>query len=396
MSAERVFQVLLCSGLLAGGWLYGKYWKKAAISSDHGESSGELRSQNAELTRELDETRDELAQIRSLLAQGSLAIPEDLIAFVEKDSGMVFPKAPIAKLASPDIFRNAAERNLELLFGKDGVEEEQHAWTTIGLLPPNNILRAQWIAIETNGTRGLFDLRSGEILLPEDFDPLSIPDSGALVHQLARQLQIQNHPFPESWKSTDEARAWLAIHRGAASGVQSRYLRRRAAAEQVDWEDKSDDRETLLLQLSPSIQGVANFPHLEGADYAKKAYLESRDAYLSIFRTPPLSTFKILYPHLEPIKPSETKEPIQLLGALGIRLLFDPYLGNEAADELAQAWRGDRYQIDVSKLNWQVTMATPELAQTFARGLQQIEVEGRSINVDGSHIDISISLKNDR
>jgi hypothetical protein len=43
-----------------------------------------------------------------------------------------------------------------------------------------------------------------------------------------------------------------------------------------------------------------------------------------------------------------------------------------------------------------VTMATPELAQTFARGLQQIEVEGRSINVDGSHIDISISLKNDR
>jgi hypothetical protein len=141
---------------------------------------------------------------------------------------------------------------------------------------------------------------------------------------------------------------------------------------------------------------VANFPHLEGADYAKKAYLESRDAYLSIFRTPPLSTFKILYPHLEPIKPSETKEPIQLLGALGIRLLFDPYLGNEAADELAQAWRGDRYQIDVSKLNWQVTMATPELAQTFARGLQKIEVEGRSINVDGSHIDISIPLKNDR
>jgi hypothetical protein len=396
MSAERVFQVLLCSGLLAGGWLYGQYWKKAAISSDHEESSGELRSQNAELTRELDETRDELAQVRSLLAQGSLAIPEDLITFVEKDSGMVFPKAPIAKLASPDLLRNAAERNLELLFGKDGVEEDQRAWTTIGLLPPNDILRAQWIAIETIGTRGLFDLRSGEIFLPEDFDPMSIPDSGALVHQLARQLQFQNHPLPKSWKSTDEARAWLAIHRGAAAGVQSRYLRRRAAAEQVDWEDSGDDREALLLQLSPAIQGLANFPYLEGGEYAKKAYLESRDAYLSIFRTPPLSSFKVLYPHLEAIGHPETKEPSQQLGALGIRLLFDPYLGNEAADELAQGWRGDRYQIDISNLNWQVTMATPKLAQTFAESLQRIETEGRSINVDGPLIDISIPFKNDR
>ncbi|MDA7517891.1 hypothetical protein N8511_03005, partial [Akkermansiaceae bacterium] len=167
MSAERVFQVLLCSGLLAGGWLYGHYWQKAALPSE-ASGSGELRSENAELTRDLDQLRDELAQVRSLLSKGSLAIPEDLIAFVEKDSGMVFTKAPLAKLAAPDVLRNAAERNLDLLFGKGGVEKEEQAWTSLGLLPANTKLRGQWIAIETLGVRGLFDLTSGEILLSED------------------------------------------------------------------------------------------------------------------------------------------------------------------------------------------------------------------------------------
>ncbi|MDA7519299.1 hypothetical protein OAE58_02265 [Akkermansiaceae bacterium] len=390
MSAERVFQVLLCSGLLAGGWLYGHYWQKAALPSE-ASGSGELRSENAELTRDLDQLRDELAQVRSLLSKGSLAIPEDLIAFVEKDSGMVFTKAPLAKLAAPDVLRNAAERNLDLLFGKGGVEKEEQAWTSLGLLPANTKLRGQWIAIETLGVRGLFDLTSGEILLSEDFDPMSIPDSGALVHQLARQLQLQNHPLPFSWKSADEARAWQAVHRGAAAGVEARYMRRRAAAEEIEWDDKGDDREALLLQLSPTMQGLANFPYFEGNNFAKKAYLDSRTAYLSIFKKPPTTTFGLLHPEMPPREEERTHS--SQIGALGILLLFDPYLGNEAAEEIAHSWVDDAYEIQATTLTWRITLETPEIARTFVEGLQRIESKGRSINIDGTDVEVTVPFQ---
>ncbi len=391
MKAERVFQVLLCSGLLAGAWLYGQYWKRAAVpnAEDH---SGDLRGVNAELTRELDELRDEVAQVRSLLAKGSLAIPDDLISFVEKDSGMVFLRAPLAKLASPDVLRNAAERNLNLLSGKGAIELEEEAWKTIGLIPSNTALRGQWIAIETIDTRGLFDLTSGEILLPEDFDPVSIPDSGSLVHQLARQLQLQNYPLPAIWESPDEARAWQAVHRGAASGVQGRYMLRRTATEDIELDDAGGyEREALLLQLSPAMQGFANFPYLEGHRFAKKAYGQSRDAYRAIFQNRPATSFEILHPDAD----HEELEagPISNIGALGLRLLLEPYVGNETADKIAAGWLSDRYEIEAARLNWRLVFAQPEIAQSFVEGLQQIETEGRSINIDGTHVDVALPLK---
>ncbi|MGJ8697346.1 MAG: hypothetical protein ACSHYF_13595 [Verrucomicrobiaceae bacterium] len=386
MSPERLFQLLMAGGLLAGGWFYGQYWKQVGAPEGGDNAIAELRAQNAELTVELDAARDEIAQVRSLLSKGPFPIPEDLIAFVETDAGLSFLKAPAARLASPEILRNTAELNLEKLFGKSGLEDQQQAWQALGLLSANDSLRGQWIVIETVGARGLIDFHSEEILLAETFDPVSIPDSSVLVHLLMRQLLLQNFPVPE-FTNPDAARAWQAVHRGAASSVQARYMRRRSAAEEVEWSEDEREREEILLSLSPAVQGMTNFPYLEGANFAQAAYLESREAFLSIFKTPPSSTFGIIFPEASPPGPA----PGPSIGALGLRLMVEPYVGIEAADSMARTWVGDQYITEDDTLTWSISLSSPEAAENLAITMAQIEGPARNISRNENSLTVKVA-----
>ncbi len=81
MNPERVFQILSAIGLIAGGWLYGDYWKKSESSVGNTDGLLELRAENAELTQQIDTLEGELAQVRSMLANGPYPIPDELIAW---------------------------------------------------------------------------------------------------------------------------------------------------------------------------------------------------------------------------------------------------------------------------------------------------------------------------
>ncbi|MEN8693226.1 MAG: hypothetical protein ACN4GG_01070 [Akkermansiaceae bacterium] len=395
MSPERVFQLLLTGGLLLGGWFYGDYYKRTAPTEANQEVEANLRAENTELTLELDSLRDEVAQLRSLLKSGPYPIPEDLIEFVEKDNGLQFQLPPLAQLTSPAEMRNAAERNIELVYGKDGLEKEQRAWELIGLTPPDQRLRAQWIAIETMDAKGLFDLSAEKILLAENFDPMSISDSGMLVHLLTRQLIFQNYP-QKSWPNSEAFRAWQGTHRGAAASVQSRYLRRRAATEEVEWNPGGETREALLNSLSPTIQGLANFPFLEGHDYAKVAYLKSRDDYRAIFEQPAHTTARLLYPEASDTGILQSAlTPTNEVGALAFSLLLDPYLGNETSNELTLLFKGDYYVLSEKSLIWTIEMSTPEAALQLRDTLLQIEgasgKEKRQATLQGTTVTLTVT-----
>lgn len=391
MSPERVFQLIFTGVLIAGAWFYGDYCKRSAPAALNSEIENKLRADNAELTTELDFLRDEAASLRSLLKSGPYPIPEELIDFVETDNGLKFQSPPLAMLASPAELRNAAERNIEFAFGKDGLEVEQRAWELIGILPSEQKIRAQWIIVETVDIPGLFELSSGKILLAETFDPLSIPDSGTLVHLLTRQLLFQN--FPEkSWASSEAFRAWQGIHRGAAASVQARYLRRRSAAEEAEWDSVGEAREALLNDLSPAMQGLANFPFLEGHDYAKLAYLKSRDDYRSIFKEPARTTAAILYPaaqNSEIIQSAIT--PTDEVGALAFRLLLDPYLGIEESDQLTRSYRGDYYHLSDEILLWTIEMKTEEATLQLKKTLLQIPVGQRQVDLQGTTLVLTVT-----
>ena len=391
MSPERIFQILLGVGALSGAWLYGEYRQSLASSAGDSSREAELQTQNTELTVELDELRDEIAQLRSLLKNGPYPIPDDLISFVETDNGLIFTEAPHAQIASPNKLRNTAERNIEFAYGKDGIEKEEFIFERIGLIPPHARLRVQWIAAEMTEAKGLFDLTSGKILLSENFDPMSIPDSGMLVHLLTRQILFQNFPV-QGFSDSEEWRAWQGIHRGAAAAAQARYLKRRSASEEVDWEDAAEERETLLNSLSPAFQGFANFPYLEGHDYAKLAYLKSRDAYREIFKSPVRSTLPLLYPNAEEAALIKSAVPHDgQIGALGLRLLLDPHLGNETSSELILQYSNDYYHEPDEALVWVIEMKTTEAATHLKKALLKIiPSENHKITQEGTGIRVTI------
>lgn len=377
MTPERVFQVLTVTGMLAGGWFYGEYWKNSGKFGD-GTGSAELRAQNTELALKNDGLRDQLAQARSMLQNGPYPVPDDLIAWVEKDYGMVFLRPPNVRLASPASMRDVAENNLRLVHGENGLETENIAWELIGLIPPVQHLQGQWIMLETVGTKGIFDLGKEQILLSETFDPDAVPDTSVLIRLLARQLTFQNHPRKE-WRSRDEWEAWQGVHIGAAATSQARYLLRQSAVDDAEPPDPESEREELLLRLPPAIQGFANFPFVEGNDYARSFYIDSRKAWAGMFQSPATTTSAIIHPGQAP----ETSETVSLpvavdsllgencLGELGLRLWMEPFLGMEISAELAEEWRDDRYQLtgrgeDVF-LIWKIRLANEEAATRFAK-----------------------------
>ena len=352
MSPERVFQVLTVLGLTAGGWLYGDYWKKVTSASVENESAATLRAENSELVQRVDTLEDELAQMRSMLSSGPYPVPDDLITWVEKDYDMVFLKAPDVRLASPTKLRDAAHANLRLIHGEIALEQEGLAWELLGLLPPNQRLFTQLLFVNSSGLKGIFDLSEQRILLSEDFDSVSVPDRSVLVRLLGQLLSYQNHPKKE-WSSRDEWQAWEAAHTGSATAQQARFLRRNSAANEEGWTDPEPSREQLLNDLEPALQGFSNFPFLEGADYSRFFFIDSRTAWAEMFRNPPTTTAEVLHPNQQARKPVEIAFPNpgpeviheNTLGELGLRLWLEPLAGMDESGLLAAQWRGDRYQL---------------------------------------------------
>lgn len=382
MKPERVFQILLASGLVAGGWLYGDYWKKSNLSSNGGEGLAELRATNSELTQEIDRLEEELAQVRSMLASGPYPVPDQLISWVEREHDMVFLKPPDVRLASPTDLREAANHNLDFVHGETALEHEGLVWELLGILPPNQRLKTQLLFVNSSGLKGVLDFTKGRILLSENFDPLSVPDKSVLVRLLGQQLSFQNHPRKE-WSSRDEWQAWEALHTGAAAALQSRFLRRNSAANEADWGDPEPQREALLNDLAPALAGFCNFPFIEGADYTRFFYLDSRQAFAGMFRDPPVTTRQVLHPNhptlagQEPPAPALPGETIfqSNLGELGLRLWLDPVLGNIEAEELASGWVFDQYHLQKEgrsqTLIWQIMLETGEKAEALATAIEE-------------------------
>ena len=377
MSPERVFQVLTVLGLAAGGWLYGDYCKKAGLPSPDNDRAATLRAENSELIQRVDTLEDELAQVRSMLSNGPFPVPDDIISWVEKDYDMVFLEAPNVRLASPTAVRDAAHANLRLIHGEIDLEHEGLAWELLGLLPPNQRLFTQLLFVNSSGVKGVCDLSEQRILLSENFDAMSVPDRSVLVRLLGQLLAYQNHPRKE-WGSRDEWQAWEAVHTGSAAAQQARFLRRNPAANQAGWSDPEPAREQLLNDLEPALQGFCNFPFIEGADFSRYFFIDSREAWAAMFRNPPSTTAAVLHPNqknreaVEITFPNSGPEIIHenTIGELGLRLWLEPFAGMDESGLLAQQWRGDRYQLRRNpdgqfSLSWKIALADAKSAKSL-------------------------------
>ena len=369
MTPERTLTGLLLLGSVAGGLLYGAYYQKAALRlAPSDRNTAELRQENTRLTTELDRLRDELAQARSLASGAPFPVPQELIDYVEKDLNLVFLKTPKVRLADDSEFLNSAENDLNLVYGQDGLGEIERVWELLGILPAGQNLQGALMMAETVAARGIFSLSQNEILLTPDFNPDELEDGASLVGLLVRSLLLQN--FPDlRWSNLDAWNAWLAVHRGTATNSRGRFFRRKAAT--LPEEDRkarslvNRAREDLLLQLPAALQSWVNFPNLDGSRFIGEKYIESREALLNTFRTPPQTTLGIIAPQVGVTARAEAG-----IGALGLRLMLEAFLDSDLTDQAVLSWRSDRYAFIDDRLRWELTLGSADSAEQLYEAMQ--------------------------
>jgi hypothetical protein len=347
-SPQTTLALLLGAALGAAGIIQGLNWKSAAATGDLTQLQNQLRiagEENEMLKRENESLRS-LAQ-----GGGDLSVPPELISRVEKELGLHFRSTPAIQRTTTEELRDRIAAEIESRFGPQGLQDRQESYSLIGLLRPDDDLLAQLTAVASLGTLAWFDDATGEGWMLDKTDLKNIPDQAALCCLLARILLHQHFPPPGDYPGDDAARAREALHQGSASGVQARFMAEMARTIGFMPMKQNLEVEQLLAALSPFIQGLTNFPNLEGKGYADSLHIKGDEALHAALRQPPLTTRAVLLPgepNNQPAAltlPSPPEEPFltESVGLLGLRLWLEAIGDAGAAGEIAMAWKNDRY-----------------------------------------------------
>jgi hypothetical protein len=356
----------------AGGIIQGLHWKSLSPATAVDVMEDQMRmvaEENALLRRENESLRS-LAQ-----GGGEMAVPRELVERMEREFGLEYLSSPVIHRIAREELRDRIGAAVESRFGPSGIDDRQEAYRLIGWLRDSDDLLAQLTAVRAVGVRGWFDEVTGEGWVTDRFDIENIPDQGALVRLLARILLHQHFPPPPAYPGDDAARAREALHQGAASGAEGRYMAAQARTIGFMQVEQNLDVEQLLAAIAPFIEGITTFPALEGRALADTLHISGDDALHGLLRNPPQTTRAIIYP-AEPVSdirevvlPEPPEEPylVESAGQLGLRLWIEPLGDFSEAIELAGAWRGDRYALipdgeDSVMILWDVEMSEPALA----------------------------------
>ncbi len=368
-SPQTTLSLLVGAAIGAAGIIQGLTWKSSAAPQDLTQLQNQLRiaaEENEMLKRENESLRS-LAQ-----GGGDLSVPQELITRVEKDLGLHFTATPAIQRIAADALRDRIGAEIESRFGPEGLQDRQESYSLIGLLRPDDDLFAQLTAVTALGNIAWFDPSSGEGWMLDKTDLKNIPDQAALLRLLARMLLHQQFPPPDDYPGDEPARAREALFQGAASGVQARFMAEMARTIGFMPMKENIELEQLLAALSPFIQGLTNFPNLEGKGYADSLHIKGNPALHAAFRQPPLTTRSIFLPSEVNLPPPPLTLPItpeepflsESLGQLGLRLWLEPFGDVGAASEIAMTWKNDRYILfpdgeSSSAVLWEIELDSP-------------------------------------
>jgi hypothetical protein len=204
-----------------------------------------------------------------------------------------------------------------------------------------------------------------------------------MVRLLVRILLNQNYPAPVSYPGDDAARAREALHAGAASAAESRFFA--DSARSIGFMPMNDNgaAERLMLSLPPFIQGLTMFPVVSGRALADTLYVKGEDTFSEAFRTPPQTTYNLVFPAesqrggaLDLPKIEEETFLTESAGYLGVRLWLEEMGDIGIAEELAREWSRDGYALFAdgetsSALIWEIEFQSENAAEKFTAEANQ-------------------------
>lgn len=398
---RTLLPLLLGAAIAAGGILHGIHTRGQGPSTHLDVLENQLRM----VTEENQLLRRENESLRSLSqGGGEMAVPQEFIGYVENEFGLEFISTPVVHRIATEELRDRIAAAMESRFGPAGIDDRQHAYRLIGWLRGEDNLLAQLTAVRAVGVRGWFDDVTGEAWVTDRFNLENIPDQGALIRLLARILLHQHFPPPLGYPGDDASRARDALHQGAASGAEGRFMAANARAIGFMQVEQNLEVEQLMANIAPFIEGITLFPVTTGRGLSDTLHIHGNEALHAMLRNPPQTTRSIIYPAepedgIHEIRlPTFTEEPylVESAGQLGLRLWLEANGDHGKALETSAAWRGDRYALvpdgeDSAMVLWDIEMATPANADSLIDFA--LEHTARIANLDDTTLQSDTTIK---
>ena len=260
---------------------------------------------------------------------------------------------------------------------EDRTDAERHAdaktLEAFGLIPKDFPLDSYMLDVLTDQVAGLYDPKAKEFYIA-DWIPAD-EQREVMSHELTHALEDQSFhidPWIKAARPNDDAElARQSVSEGSALAAMVDYTMRDQKIGVRDLPDVSllirsgavseMDKDPKLSKAPPYIRDELLFPYLAGTGFSQqflKAHSGWKDLHL-IFENPPVSTQQIIHPdlYLSNVKPEAVALPVwkglvpddwklleeNVLGEFGLGEVLKQFIGQERADMISSAWKGDRY-----------------------------------------------------
>jgi hypothetical protein len=281
-----------------------------------------------------------------------------------------------------------------------------------GLIPKGFPLDSFMLDVLTDQVAGLYDPKGKEFYIA-DWIPAD-QQREVMAHELTHALEDQSFHIDPWIKAArpniDAEEARQAVSEGSALAAMVDYslrdqkvgvrdlpnvgmmIRSGAVAEM--------DKDPTLAKAPGYIRDSLLFPYLAGTDFSQqflKAHSGWQDLNL-LFKNPPVSTQQIMHPalYLTGVLPREVTLPEwkglapanwkfleeNVLGEFSLNEVLKQFLGEQAANELAPMWTGDRYatfedaESKQTRLVLRLDLDSPEdAARFFGRYSELLELK---------------------
>ncbi|HSI14398.1 MAG TPA: hypothetical protein VK961_20275 [Chthoniobacter sp.] len=275
------------------------------------------------------------------------------------------------------------------VFSEKEFRQMADAMAAIGLLPPKYALREKYIDLLSEQVAAFYDQHQHKLFMYEDASLENAQNRVVLAHELTHALQDQHFGLSrlplEQKTNDDRAEAASALVEGDATLVMSEFMLKNMSKQMFkDSMVASFTQNMKQLETAPRyLREMLVFPYLRGQEFCAALY--GRGGYEAVSKAyahPPSSTAQILHPQKYMSTPPE--EPIviewkalkvkdqeptadNVVGEMGIRILFTEWLDASTGEKAATGWRGDRYLYygDGEALVWKTVWATAEDATEF-------------------------------
>jgi hypothetical protein len=262
---------------------------------------------------------------------------------------------------------------------EDRNDAERYADTktleAFGLIPKDFPLDSFMLDVLTDQVAGLYDPKAKEFYIA-DWIPAD-EQREVMSHELTHALEDQSFHI-DSWikaaRPNDDAElARQSVSEGSALAAMVDYTMRDQKMSVRDLPDVSllirsgavaeMDKDPKLSKAPLYIRDELLFPYLAGTGFSQqflKTHSGWKDLHL-IFENPPVSTQQIIHPDLyfSNVKPEAVTLPDwkglvpqdwkfleeNVMGEFGLGEVLKQFVGQERADRISSAWKGDRYAI---------------------------------------------------